>query len=99
MSPKHRSDSAFNPDQPQQPDNVAVNDRIAARGADYERDDNDSAEGNDAALIAGPSFVRRVNADGTVEAVPAPVDTGEEQGEDESARAGKAAAPAPEHQR
>ncbi|UNK41500.1 hypothetical protein MNO14_11015 [Luteimonas sp. S4-F44] len=56
------------PDQPQQADNVAVNDRIAARGADYAHDNNPSAEGNDPALITGPTFVRRVKADGTVEA-------------------------------
>ncbi|KLJ01666.1 hypothetical protein [Luteimonas sp. FCS-9] len=67
MSRKHDAGSATHSDQPQQADNVAVNDRIAARGADYAHDNNPSAEGNDPALITGPTFVRRVNPDGTVE--------------------------------
>ncbi|VXB53586.1 conserved hypothetical protein [Luteimonas sp. 9C] len=61
--------SATAPDQAQQADHVAVNDRKAARGDAYADDNNRSAEGNDAALISGPAFVRRVHADGTVEAV------------------------------
>lgn len=62
--------SASNPDQAQQADHVAVNDRKAARGDDYAHDNNRSAEGNDAALTSGPSFERRVHADGSVEAAP-----------------------------
>ncbi|ASR42186.1 hypothetical protein BEN78_00935 [Xanthomonas citri pv. mangiferaeindicae] len=68
MSRKPDAGSDVHPDQPQQADNVAVNDRIAARGADYAHDNNPSAEGNDPALTTGPTFVRRVKADGTVEA-------------------------------
>ncbi|MEN5118436.1 hypothetical protein ABE488_14045 [Luteimonas sp. TWI662] len=68
MSRKPDTGSDAHSDQPQQADNVAVNDRIAARGADYAHDNNPSAEGNDPALIAGPKFARRVKADGTVEA-------------------------------
>ncbi|MDR7193106.1 hypothetical protein [Luteimonas terrae] len=66
--------SATAPDQAQQADHVAVNDRKASRGDDYADDNNRSAEGNDAALISGPSFERRVHADGTVEEVPREVD-------------------------
>ena len=82
MGKDRTSKSATNPDQPRQADNVAINDRIAARGADYAYDDNASAEGNDAALIAGTSFTRKVHADGTVEDVPPPVDRGDEDGDD-----------------
>lgn len=74
MTSKNESRSATNPDQPRQADHVAEQDRISSRGADYAKDDNASAEGNDAALIAGPAFVRRVNPDGTVQAVPASSD-------------------------
>ncbi|MEF3080954.1 hypothetical protein V3391_01805 [Luteimonas sp. SMYT11W] len=70
--------SASNPDQPQQRDHVAVNDRKAARGDAYAHDDNPSAEGNDTSLTAGPSFERRVHADGHVEGVPPPVVTGDD---------------------
>ncbi|MFL6588224.1 MAG: hypothetical protein ACJ8GV_15255 [Luteimonas sp.] len=49
--------------------NVAVNDRMAGRGADYAYDNNASGEGNDASLSAGPTFERRVHADGHVEGV------------------------------
>ena len=73
------SRSASNPDQPQQADNVAENDRMASNGDDYARDNNRSGEGNDAALTAGPTFERRVRADGTVESVPA-----EETGDDDA---------------
>lgn len=88
MPRRNDSKSATNPDQPQQPDNVAVNDRIAARGADYAYDNNASAEGNDAALIAGPAFVRKVNPDGTVQAVPVAPERETEAG---TAEAGDAA--------
>jgi len=70
------SQSATNPDQAQQADHVAVNDRKASRGADYAHDNNRSAEGNDASLTSGPAFERRVHADGTVEAVPEETDDG-----------------------
>ena len=63
------SRSSTNSDQAQQADHVAVNDRKASRGDDYAHDNNCSAEGNDAALISGPSFERRVHADGSVEEV------------------------------
>lgn len=69
MSPKSPR-SATNPDQAQQADHVAVNDRKAARGDEYAHDDNRSAEGNDASLTAGPAFERGVRADGSVAAVP-----------------------------
>ncbi|MET0329223.1 MAG: hypothetical protein ABW163_10700 [Luteimonas sp.] len=60
--------SANNPDQVQQADHVAVNDRKAARGDAYAHDNNRSAEGNDASLTSGPAFERRVHADGSVDA-------------------------------
>lgn len=69
MTSKH-PESASHPDQPQQADHVAVNDRKAARGDDYAHDNNRSAEGNDASLTSGPAFERRVHADGRVEDVP-----------------------------
>ncbi len=71
MPPKNETRSATDPDQRHQSNHVAEHDRGASRGAEFAHDNNASAEGNDAALTAGPAFVRRVNADGTVEAVPA----------------------------
>ncbi|MDR6992072.1 hypothetical protein [Luteimonas sp. 3794] len=64
------STPATAPDQNVQSGQVAVNDRKASRGDDYAHDNNRSAEGNDASLISGPNFERRVHADGTVEAAP-----------------------------
>lgn len=58
-------------DQAPRPDELRKRDRIASTGDDFAHDNNASAEGNDASLIAGPSFVRRINDDGTVQAVPA----------------------------
>lgn len=80
MTRKHTGTSETHPGQPLQDDHVAVNDRAASRGDAHADENNASAESNDAALIAGPSFVRKVNADGTVQAVPAPVpqDTAED---------------------
>ena len=80
MTRKHADTSATHPDQPLQDDHVAVNDRAASRSDVHADENNASAESNDASLIAGPSFVRKVNPDGTVQAVPAPVprDTAED---------------------
>ena len=74
MAAKNEPRSATNPDQPRQNDHVAEQDRAASRGAEYAHDNNASAEGNDAALTAGPAFVRRINPDGTVQAVRATPD-------------------------
>lgn len=74
MTRKNESIPATHDDPPRQTGNVAVNDRIASNGADFTRDDNASGEGNDASLAAGPSFVRQINPDGTVQAVPADAD-------------------------
>lgn len=52
-------------------DETRKQDRIASNGDEYAHDNNASAEGNDASLIAGPAFTRRINPDGTVQAVPA----------------------------
>lgn len=82
MSNKH-SPPAPNPEPPQQTGHVAVNDRKAARGADYAHDDNPSAESNDAALTTGPAFERRVHADGSVEAPPKRIPKGGEEDDDE----------------
>jgi|GEM_PF-1403037 len=70
--------SATNPDQARQADHVAVNDRKASPGDDYARDNNRSAEGNDASLTSGPAFERRVRADGSVEGVAPPTSGADE---------------------
>lgn len=82
-----KSNSATNPDQAQQADHVAVNDRKASRGDDYAHDNNRSAEGNDASLTSGPSFERRVRADGSVEEVPPPTTGADDDAESKASKA------------
>ncbi|MCD9098412.1 hypothetical protein [Luteimonas fraxinea] len=81
--------SATNPDQAQQADHVAVNDRKASRGDDYAHDNNRSAEGNDASLTSGPSFERRVHADGSVEEVPPPTTGADDEAESKASNASR----------
>lgn len=72
--------------------NVATGDRMASHGDDYMRDNNRSAEGNDAALIPGPLFTRKVQADGTVDAVEPPIkrrDDGRDRDTDSKQGAGE----------
>lgn len=71
MNPNHPTRPDTPAGQTPRPDELRKQDRIASTGDDFAHDNNASAEGNDASLIAGPSFVRRINEDGTVQAVPA----------------------------
>lgn len=82
------SRSATHPDQARQADHVAVNDRKASPGDDYAHDNNRSAEGNDASLTSGPTFERRVHADGSVEDVPPPT-TGADENPEPTASQGR----------
>lgn len=65
---RDHSPPAPSPEPPQQTGHVAVNDRKSSRADDYAHDNNRSAEGNDASLSSGPSFVRQAHADGAVTA-------------------------------
>lgn len=82
---KDHSPPAPNPEPPQQTGHVGVNDRKASKADDYANDNNRSAESNDASLTSGPSFERRVHADGSVTGAPrAKDDSTEEERRDDS---------------
>ncbi|WP_101925769.1 MULTISPECIES: hypothetical protein [Luteimonas] len=65
MAATDKPESATNPDQPEQADHVAVNDRKSSKGDRYAHDNNAYAEGNDPALTAGKTRIREVPSEAT----------------------------------